>query len=200
MYKNEWRWWCCCSMLQMQMCGQFKGLLKEWLGKGEIALTVPLQEDIVTSQTSVLTKSKEKKKIRTLTKKNSNFWISLKRSIITQQYQLYRTHIQGRCQIFSSRFGSVQIAWLIRIITTISQEIGIDPLQRGPRITEEMGSVSKSSVYLGHNRMTSVLNKHLFAKDQKGHMMLGRAARNNWGSWADNQSMYGVHKRLCSQT
>lgn len=35
----------------MQMCGQFKGLLKEWLGKGEIALTVPLQEDIASSQT-----------------------------------------------------------------------------------------------------------------------------------------------------
>lgn len=43
------------------MCGHFKGLLKEWLGKKEeIALTVPLQEDLATSQTSVLTKSKDK--------------------------------------------------------------------------------------------------------------------------------------------
>lgn len=60
-------------------------------------------------------------------------------------------------------------------IITTSQEMGVDLLQRGPRIIEEMGSVSKSSVYLGYNRMTSVLNKHLFANDQKGHM----AVRNN---------------------
>lgn len=57
--------------------------------------------------------------------------------------------------------------------------MGVDSLQRGPRIIEEMGSVSKSRVYLGHNQMTSILNKHLFAKDQKGHMMLERAVRNN---------------------
>lgn len=61
---------------------------------------------------------------------------------------------------------------LIRIITTTSQEMGVGPLQRGLRIIEKMGSVSKSSVYLGHNWMTSILNKHLFAKDQKGHRML----------------------------
>lgn len=57
--------------------------------------------------------------------------------------------------------------------------MGVDSLQRVPRIIEEMGSVSKSRVYLGHNQMTRVLNNHLFAKDQKGHMMLDRATRNN---------------------
>lgn len=196
-------------MLQMQMCGHFKGLLKEWLGKGKIALAVPLQEDIATSQTSVLTKSEEKK-FRTLTKNNSKIWISLKRSIylpnhytaIPIRQDSYTREVskwRENC-CFSSRFGSVQIAWLIRIITTTSQEMGVDPLQRGPRIIEEMGSVSKSCFYLGHNLMTSILNKHLFVKDPTGHMMLGRATGNNWGSWADNQSMYGgwVQTRLCS--
>lgn len=31
-----------------------------------------------------------------------------------------------------------------------------------------MGSVSKSCFYLGHNLMTSVLNKHLFCKRSEG--------------------------------
>lgn len=109
------------------------GTLKEWLGKGEIAIAVPLEEDIATSQTSVLTKSKEKKN-QVTHKNNSKFWISLKRSIyLTNHYTAipirqdsYTREVskwRENC-CFSSRFGSVQIAWLIRIITTTSQEVG----------------------------------------------------------------------------
>lgn len=69
--KNEWWWWCHC-MLQMQMCGHFKGTLNS-PGNSTTTRGFGCLPDSSTE-------NMKRKKIRTLTKKNLYFWISLKRS------------------------------------------------------------------------------------------------------------------------